>query len=282
MGASSPEIDYTSHNDDIPRAAKTLREKFGESTKSFVAQGSFIISRLRASRPDALTAPQGKKLLAYVNEGQRALACLPLLESGWLRENDTLENIEATMLKISEARLALLNAARKRSRNSSGNDCKIGVGGSLSDGETEMSKHDAMPSKRIKHHSYACGEGAQMAKLAFSNIPSGCFVWETSLVSRLQAAGITVPTNFICPLTKDIMREPVQLSGDGRFYENSACARWLVHNNTSPVTLKSLPGCNFMRPANALKKEITVFLDAHSEKLETKDLKCTTVECIQE
>lgn len=88
-----------------------------------------------------------------------------------------------------------------------------------------------------------------------------------SLALRLAAAGVDVPDEFVCPLTRDIMRVPVLLTGDGRHYESAACARWLVTSHTSPVTGARLPGCNFMAAAHALRRRIDAFLEDHAKSL---------------
>ena len=44
-----------------------------------------------------------------------------------------------------------------------------------------------------------------------------------------------VPESFKCPITQEIMRDPVMCS-DGHSYERSAIERWFQHNSTSPVT----------------------------------------------
>jgi Mg-chelatase subunit ChlD len=44
-----------------------------------------------------------------------------------------------------------------------------------------------------------------------------------------------LPENFICPITQQIMTDPVMCE-DGISYERTAIMRWLETNNTSPVT----------------------------------------------
>lgn len=52
--------------------------------------------------------------------------------------------------------------------------------------------------------------------------------------------GDAVPDSLLCPVTQDLLREPV-LTVDGHTYEYSAIRRWLESNSTSPVTGASLP-----------------------------------------
>ncbi|CAF4580161.1 unnamed protein product, partial [Rotaria magnacalcarata] len=45
---------------------------------------------------------------------------------------------------------------------------------------------------------------------------------------------LSVPRDFICPITREIMQNPVLLVEDGHSYEFDAIERWLTDNNTSP------------------------------------------------
>ena len=56
---------------------------------------------------------------------------------------------------------------------------------------------------------------------------------------------MTTPHNFICPITHDIMIDPV-ICSDGISYERSAIERWLTNHNTSPMTNNSLISKNLI------------------------------------
>jgi len=45
----------------------------------------------------------------------------------------------------------------------------------------------------------------------------------------------SVPSYFLCPITQDIMRDPV-VAEDGHSYESSAILKWLSSHDTSPLT----------------------------------------------
>ena len=45
----------------------------------------------------------------------------------------------------------------------------------------------------------------------------------------------TIPAGFICPITQEVMKDPV-ICCDGHSYERNAIMRWLQNNNTSPMT----------------------------------------------
>lgn len=44
-----------------------------------------------------------------------------------------------------------------------------------------------------------------------------------------------VPSHFVCPLTHDMMRDPV-VASDGYTYERSAVEGWMTNNSHSPMT----------------------------------------------
>ena len=49
-----------------------------------------------------------------------------------------------------------------------------------------------------------------------------------------------VPPSFICPITAEVMTDPVT-TADGQSYEHDAIQEWLRSHNTSPVTNARLP-----------------------------------------
>ncbi|MEI6529720.1 MAG: U-box domain-containing protein [Candidatus Falkowbacteria bacterium] len=71
-----------------------------------------------------------------------------------------------------------------------------------------------------------------------------------------------IPNRFLCPITLDIMFDPV-LAADGRNYERSAIERWLrEHNNTSPFTREIIN--NRLTQNMDLRAEILEFLDLNT------------------
>jgi hypothetical protein len=91
------------HSGEFTTRVAALKERTS-ILKSFVAQGTQLIARLQHSRPEALNARQGKKLVAFVSEGQDALNSLPLLESGKIQEPGRIAALETTFEKLSEVR----------------------------------------------------------------------------------------------------------------------------------------------------------------------------------
>ena len=63
-----------------------------------------------------------------------------------------------------------------------------------------------------------------------------------------------MPEHFMCPLTMDVMVDPV-LAADGHNYEREALVQWLATNPRSPITQEPLQPGQFLANA-ALRREI--------------------------
>lgn len=66
------------------------------------------------------------------------------------------------------------------------------------------------------------------------------------------------PDEFICPITLEIMTEPVA-TADGQVYERKNIKEWLERNNTSPLTSLPLANKNLI-PIPLIKSQIQSFL----------------------
>lgn len=53
------------------------------------------------------------------------------------------------------------------------------------------------------------------------------------------------PTGFLCPITQDVMEDPV-VTADGNSYERAAIEHWLRTHNTSPLTNLALPSTSLL------------------------------------
>ena len=78
----------------------------------------------------------------------------------------------------------------------------------------------------------------------------------------MQICGVEVPAEFICSITRDIMRDPVTAM-DGHVYERSAINQWLQNSNRSPLTNEVLPS-QMTVPCHPLRALISGFLEQHS------------------
>jgi hypothetical protein len=88
----------------------------------------------------------------------------------------------------------------------------------------------------------------------------------------------TVPQEWMCPITLQVMRDPV-IGPDGHTYERSAISEWLAYNDTSPVTRQRMQGTNLI-PNIALRNLIQASGPAAAHTASAvafKDLKITTI-----
>jgi hypothetical protein len=76
----------------------------------------------------------------------------------------------------------------------------------------------------------------------------------------------TIPNEFLCPITTEIMKDPVMLT-DGHVYEKQAIKQWLSNHDTSPMT-KLKVDKNIIIPCFVLRKLIQDFI-SNSNCLDT-------------
>eukprot|EP01027_Heterolobosea_sp_BB2_P013472 GEZU01019437.1.p1 GENE.GEZU01019437.1~~GEZU01019437.1.p1 ORF type:complete len:476 (-),score=80.38 GEZU01019437.1:142-1443(-) len=82
--------------------------------------------------------------------------------------------------------------------------------------------------------------------------------------------GIEVPPEFLCPITHDIMRDPV-ITVDGHVYDRMAIARWFATHSppTSPLTNQKLESTQLI-PNTKLKQQIEQFVKWRAEERQAR------------
>lgn len=85
---------------------------------------------------------------------------------------------------------------------------------------------------------------------------------ETVVVGTETVVVEEPPKEFICPITREIMRDPV-VTSDGHTYERVAIAKWFNGRKTSPMTNLPLRS-TALTPNRALQSSITEFLSKQS------------------
>eukprot|EP00746_Dinoflagellata_sp_MGD_P066861 gnl/MRDRNA2_/MRDRNA2_27642_c0_seq1.p1 gnl/MRDRNA2_/MRDRNA2_27642_c0~~gnl/MRDRNA2_/MRDRNA2_27642_c0_seq1.p1 ORF type:complete len:575 (-),score=94.88 gnl/MRDRNA2_/MRDRNA2_27642_c0_seq1:133-1857(-) len=86
--------------------------------------------------------------------------------------------------------------------------------------------------------------------------------------SEQQLMETPVPRGLQCPLTSNVMHDPVLLHGDGRYYERAAITEWLNQGRlTSPVTGQALQSLE-LTPCMALQAAAKAFLRHNEENKE--------------
>ena len=86
-----------------------------------------------------------------------------------------------------------------------------------------------------------------------------------------------VPPQYLCPITGEIMEDPVT-TADGHAYERAAIAQWLQAHDTSPVTNAQLPHRK-LAPAHALRQLIEEFVATNPEALMSTEPSYTERRC---
>ncbi len=74
--------------------------------------------------------------------------------------------------------------------------------------------------------------------------------------------GLDIPEDILCPITSQIMTEPVMLIDSGNTYEREGILQWLEKNNTDPLTNEILNNKS-IKPNLMAKRLIVSFLDKH-------------------
>ncbi|KAM4024769.1 WD repeat, SAM and U-box domain-containing protein 1 [Anomaloglossus baeobatrachus] len=83
------------------------------------------------------------------------------------------------------------------------------------------------------------------------------------LKSKMQVASSNIPEEFLCPITCEIMKEPV-IASDGYSYERNAIESWISTKRTSPMT--NLPLENLLlTPNRTLKMALNRWQDTRTE-----------------
>jgi hypothetical protein len=88
---------------------------------------------------------------------------------------------------------------------------------------------------------------------------------------NLQNQDDGIPQSFICPLTLNVMMDPV-MDFDGNTYERSAIVEWLANNGTSPVTRNPLRKDHLV-PNRALREVIFAHMGPEWSRNAEKELR---------
>lgn len=86
----------------------------------------------------------------------------------------------------------------------------------------------------------------------------------SELVENLPSG--TVPHHFYCPITQDIMNDPVR-TVDGMTYDRPAIERWFTISCTSPLTGLGLAS-KALVPHAEMREQIQAFVEAHAHVMQ--------------
>ena len=93
------------------------------------------------------------------------------------------------------------------------------------------------------------------------------------VLTSVKAANMTTPRGFFCPLTLEVMCDPV-LDMEGHTYERSAILEWLKDHHTSPMS-RQLLSETMLRPNIALREVIHEFMGDEWVKQRASELRMT-------
>ncbi|NXY69457.1 WSDU1 protein, partial [Glareola pratincola] len=81
---------------------------------------------------------------------------------------------------------------------------------------------------------------------------------------RIKITSVTVPDEFLCPITRELMKDPV-IAADGYSYEKDAIENWLSNKRrSSPMTNLPLPSL-VLTPNRTLKMAISRWLETQQK-----------------
>ena len=90
---------------------------------------------------------------------------------------------------------------------------------------------------------------------------------QPSLSHASEIRRVAEASGLCCPITKDLMSDPVVLISDGYTYERAAITKWLEQNETSPITEAALQHKD-MVPNLTMRSAIQLLIpSANSQRL---------------
>ena len=108
--------------------------------------------------------------------------------------------------------------------------------------------------------------GEDAAKPPAPATPSATTLAAVARVRAAAAKGHQCPSEYFCPITQDVICDPV-IAWDGHTYERVSIARWLEEHATSPMTGETLQD-RTLRPNHSMRSQII----GYGEKLQSEGL----------
>eukprot|EP00045_Choanoeca_perplexa_P015156 m.184353 g.184353 ORF g.184353 m.184353 type:complete len:382 (+) comp16905_c0_seq3:166-1311(+) len=130
----------------------------------------------------------------------------------------------------------------------------------LSDSPSESVS--SLPSSHASH-SRSPSRASTISAIANSRAPSRRAA--TATTRSLKSQHTDIPSEFLCPITYDIMVDPV-VAADGFSYERESIRTWFLDHATSPLTGSAVP-TPWIFPNQALRILIRDFCEKHGVPL---------------
>jgi hypothetical protein len=100
---------------------------------------------------------------------------------------------------------------------------------------------------------------------------------QPSITDTLQAKGVVIPNEYLCPITMELMTDPVILE-DGHVYEKIAIKKWFETRATSPLT-KRIVNRHILISCHIMRSTIQDFIKKHSDSCPIEQIDMTTHTC---
>ena len=110
--------------------------------------------------------------------------------------------------------------------------------------------------------------GATTSQSAPQTSPSTELGRKIAMITN-RMPGISFPDRFLCPITHDVMQDPV-VAADGHTYERSAIAQWFQHHFSSPKTNERLDTVQLI-PNHLIRSEILQWIDDKLEEIRASE-----------
>ena len=235
------------------KAAKKKRRKKGERAPRDRGEHDSGGSQSLSPSPGATPAPGGATPAPFSLDGEPggggagAAASATGAASGGVDEEaaEAAEAAEALSAEELEERRAIEERAAAKARHIEEHHAMFEA----------MQLHEASGSATAADGESSSSRGA--ASSSSSSSPS------TAAAAVPERPAAVVPEIFLCPITTELMRDPVS-TVDGLSYERSAIETWLATHDTSPLTGKVLES-SMLIPCVLVRSQIRELLEKHPE-----------------
>lgn len=206
------------------------RKKRQASAKALAFNGDAIVAELEQKKQNRLQQMCARLDEMIGDDQNRA----ELLAGAGVSEADLERasgNLEATYTLASKL-VSHLEAERKAQENAAA---------LLAEEEDQQQKPSKWKKKKAKEKERQRRESEEQHVNEASDAPPlAAMSDEEEMVSKQGGLDDDIPDEFICPITCELMIDPV-MTVDGHTYERKAISEWLETHDTSPLTGEALP-----------------------------------------
>ena len=205
---------------------------------------------LEAKLEEPAAVPEGFEIVARVLEHLNEPHLLPIFQAEEINDNvlPCLDPSDLIGLGVSQMTcLTILGAAHSAAKNK-----KL----ETEDVLDNVAKHQSVLEEALREHR------EEIKRLRIRELPEDLFAAASFQTRRGNAIDATLTAHRCCPITCEIMKDPVLCCEDGHTYERVAIEEWFAINNTSPATSQHLES-TALAPNHVVRKLIAALLEQH-------------------